>query len=168
MRKGHTLPLSAAVLAVVLMSGCADEQGGNGEKEWEPDDALRRAEQALKAAADDDTEADLVDSGTAYVGSGLKKSFRASGDKPYRFELTCDTDDSGDLTLTLSRGTDEQAYGIGCGDRKADHFNLPPDKPFTTHVKADPDGTGLIAWRLTTIAPGDVDGCEDDVDGCEG
>ncbi|MGB8945902.1 MAG: hypothetical protein WCD21_37565 [Streptomyces sp.] len=187
MRIRHTLPLSAAVLAV-LMSGCADEQGGSGPKEsaaastqpskpsassggtrrpWEPDDALRRAEQALKSAADDGTEAELVDSGTAYLGSGLKKSFRASGDTPYRFEITCDTDETEELTLTLSRGADEQAYGVGCGDREADHFNLPVGKPFTAHVEAEQNGTGLIAWRLTTIASGDVDGCDDDVDGCE-
>ncbi|CAM5259434.1 hypothetical protein SALBM135S_02535 [Streptomyces alboniger] len=187
MRIRHTLPLSAAVLAV-LMSGCADEQGGSSPKEsaaastqpskpsassggtgrpWEPDDALRRAEQALKAAADDGTEAELVDSGTAYLGSGLKKSFRASGDKPYRLEITCDTDGAEELTLTLSRGANEQAYGVGCGDREADHFNLPAGKPFTAHVESEQNGTGLIAWRLTTIAPGDVDGCDDDVDGCE-
>ncbi|MFF1692053.1 hypothetical protein ACFVXC_00225 [Streptomyces sp. NPDC058257] len=184
MRIRHTLPLSAAVLAV-LMSGCADEQGGSGSKEgaaastqpsvssggagrpWEPDDALRRAEQALKAAADDGREAELVDSGTAYLGSGLKKSFRASDDKPYRFEITCDTDGAEELALTLARGSDEQAYGVGCGDREADHFNLPAGKPFTAHVKAERAGMGLIAWRLTTVAPGDVNGCDDDVDGCE-
>ncbi|MGW6022497.1 hypothetical protein [Streptomyces sp. NPDC055099] len=188
MRIRHTLPLFAAVMAV-LVSGCADEQGGSSPKgsadvsaqpskpsassgdagrPWEPDDALRRAERALKSAADDGTEAELVDSGTAYLGSGLAKSFRTSGDKSYRFEITCDTDGAEELTLTLARGADEQAYGVGCGDREADHFNLPTGKPFTAHVESERAGTGLIAWRLTTIAPGDVEGCDDDIDGCEG
>ncbi|MEU1128380.1 hypothetical protein ABZ383_00695 [Streptomyces sp. NPDC005900] len=128
---------------------------------------MQRAERALDAAADDGTNPEVVDSGTAYVGSGLDKSFPASGEKPYRLDITCDTDKVEELTLTLSRGEEEQAYGLGCGDRQADQFNLPAGKPFAAHVDPDHHGTGLIAWRLHTVAPGDVDGCDDDIDGCE-
>ncbi|MET9551113.1 hypothetical protein ABZY36_38420 [Streptomyces sp. NPDC006627] len=128
---------------------------------------MQRAERALDAAADDGTEPEVVGSGTAYVGSGLDKSFPASGEKPYRLDITCDTDQVEELTLTLSRGKEEQAYAVGCGDREADQFNLPADKPFTARVDRDTHGTGLIAWRLHTVAPGDMDGCDDDIDGCE-
>lgn len=191
MRIRHALPLFVAALAV-LMSGCTDgrsEDGGSGNRPsesagassrpskpsapsgstrpWEPDDALQRAERALDAAADDGPEPEVVDSGTAYVGSGLDKSFPASGEKPYRLDITCDTDKVEELTLTLSRGKEEQAYAVGCGDREADQFNLPADKPFKARVDPDTHGTGLIAWRLHTVAPGDVDGCDDDIDGCE-
>ncbi|MEV7195055.1 hypothetical protein AB0N81_25095 [Streptomyces sp. NPDC093510] len=136
---------------------------------WEPDDALQRAERALDAAADDGTEAELFDSGTAYVGSGLDNAFPASGVDPYRFEITCDTDDEvEELTLTLSRGGEEQAYGVECGDSEADQFNVPSGKPFKAWVGPEKAGTGLIAWRLNTVAEGDVSGCDDDIDGCEG
>ncbi|MGW1836114.1 hypothetical protein [Streptomyces sp. BBFR2] len=191
MRLPHTRPLSAAVLTAlaVLLSGCADgrtDGGGSGSgpressgpasepsasaggaRAWEPDDALRRAQRALDAAADDGTEAEVADSGTAYIGSGLDKSFPANAGRPYRFEITCDTDGAGELTLTLSRGEEEQPYGVECQDREADHFNLPAGKPFTARVAPDQHGTGLLAWRLSAIAPGDVDGCDDDIDGCE-
>ncbi|MFF9482873.1 hypothetical protein [Streptomyces sp. NPDC014733] len=191
MRIRHAVPLSVAALAI-LMSGCADGQGGDGggdgkpsesadassqtsqppapsggARPWEPDDALRRAERALDAAADDGTKPGPVDAGTAYIGSGWNKSFPASDKKPYRLEITCDTDGVEELTLTLSRGEEEQPYGVECGDREADHYNLPAGKPFKAYVAPDKHGTGLIAWRLNTVAPGDVDGCDDDIDGCE-
>lgn len=37
-------------------------------------------------------------------------------------------------------------------------------------VSFDPveDGTGLILWRLDTIAQDAVEGCDDDIDGCDG
>ncbi|MEU3709812.1 hypothetical protein [Streptomyces catenulae] len=189
MRIRHALPLSVAALAV-LMSGCAEGRHGGGGNEpseradassrtsrpsasagdtrpWEPDDASRRAERALDAAADDGTEPEPVDSGTAYLGSGLDKSFPASGKQPYRFEITCDTDGVAELTLTLSRGEEEQPYGVECGDLEADRFDLPAGKPFKAHIAPDEHGMGLISWRLSAVAPGDVDGCDDDIDGCE-
>ncbi|MEU5000211.1 hypothetical protein [Streptomyces sp. NPDC021622] len=196
MRIHHVLPLCAVVTAAsFLVVGCADgrgDGGGPGEKSasprssesssessaasptpsgddrtWEPDDALRRADRALDAYADDGTDAELVDSGTAYVGSGLDKTFKAPGDRAYRLDITCDTAGVDELTLTLSRDGAEQAYGVGCGDREADQFNIPPGTPFKARVDPVKDGTGLISWRLNSIAPGDVDGCDDDIDGCE-
>ncbi|QUI29759.1 hypothetical protein H9W91_01925 [Streptomyces alfalfae] len=129
---------------------------------------MQRAERALKAAADDGTEPDLLDSGTACIGSGLDTSFSGNGDKPYRLDITCDTDSVEELTLTLSRGgEEEQSYGVGCGDRDADQFNLPADKPFTARVDPDRHGTGLIAWHLNAVDPGDVEGCDDDIDACD-
>ncbi|WP_055570074.1 hypothetical protein [Streptomyces atriruber] len=182
--------LSAAALSVAaltLVSGCGGGGGSDAPasskpkpsasassepsgrtRPWEPDDAQRRADRALDAAAEDDgTEAEFVDSGTAYVGSGLDKSFPAADGDPYRFEITCDTDEAEELTLTLSRGKEEQAYGVGCGDREADQFNIPAGKPFKARVAPEKDGTGLISWRLNKVDPADVAGCDDDIDGCE-
>lgn len=188
----HVLSASATALAVLMLtSGCAGGGSGGGAdssappkpkktssgepspssggaRPWEPDDALQRAERALDAAADDGTEAEFVDSGTAYVGSGLDRSFPAGGADPYRFEITCDADEAEELTLTLSRAGEEQAYGVECGDSEADQFNLPAGKPFKARVDPEKAGAGVIAWRLNTIAEGDVSGCDDDIDGCEG
>ncbi|MFJ2771436.1 hypothetical protein [Streptomyces sp. NPDC087300] len=176
--------LSAAALMLVSGCGAGGDGAGSGEasasakpeasgasgktRPWEPDDAQRRADRALDAAAEDDgTEAEFVDAGTAYVGSGLDKSFPAGGKNPYRFEITCDTDEAEELTLTLSRAGEEQAYGVGCGDREADQFNVPAGKPFKARVAPEKDGTGLISWRLNQVDPADVAGCDDDINGCE-
>ncbi|MEU5582338.1 hypothetical protein ABZ791_32580 [Streptomyces huasconensis] len=144
----------------------ADTPSGNG-RSWEPDDALQRAQRALDAYADDGTHPKLVDSDTSYIASGADKTYEAPGDRPYRLDLTCDTRGVDELTLTLSRGEDEQAYGIGCGDPEADQFNIPSGTSFKISVDPVKDGTGLVLWRLSTIAPDDVEGCDDDITACE-
>ncbi|WP_329612357.1 hypothetical protein OG244_02785 [Streptomyces brevispora] len=179
--------LPSYVAAIGLLAGCAeankepngatgrssapaDRQSkppGDGSRAWEPDDAMQRAERALKAASDSDARPELVDTASAFVTSGVDKKHTAHGDRPYLLSITCDTDGIGELTLTLSRGDQEQAYGIECGDREADQFNIPAGKPFTARVDPVRNGTGLILWRLDTIARDAVDGCDDDIDGCD-
>ncbi|MEW9519139.1 hypothetical protein [Streptomyces tubercidicus] len=177
-RLRHLVPLGAA--AAFLLSGCADqakketpEQGAqktsapDSGRPWEPDDAMQRAERALDAYDDDGSEPRRADSGSAHIASGVHKTFRAPGKRWYRLDITCDTRGVAELTLTLTRGDAEQIYGIGCGDREADQFNIPPGAPFTARVNAVRNGTGLVLWRLNTVSPGDVDGCDDDIDGCD-
>ncbi len=178
--------LPFCVAAIALLAGCAEagkETNGaadrssapvegqskppaDGSRAWEPDDAMQRAERALESASDSDARPELVDTASAFVASGMDKKHHTSGDRPYLFSVTCDTDGISELTLTLSRGDQEQAYGIECGDREADRFNIPAGKPFTARVDPVRNGTGLILWRLDTIARDAVEGCDDDVDGC--
>ncbi|MFD8201187.1 hypothetical protein [Streptomyces sp. NPDC059701] len=54
-----------------------------------------------------------------------------------------------------------------CGDREADQLNIPAGEPFTTRGDPINDGTDLILWRRDTIALEAVEGCDDDIDGCE-
>ncbi|MFD9151758.1 hypothetical protein [Streptomyces diastaticus] len=185
MRIRHFLPI--CVVAIGLLTGCSkaseepsgatdrssapavqqSDPAGDGSRAWEPDDAMRRAERALKAASDSDARPELVDTASAFVASGMDKKHTAHGDRPYLLSITCDTDGIWELTLTLSRGDQEQAYGIECGDREADQFNIPTGEPFTAQVDPVKNGTGLILWRLDTIAPDAVEGCDDDIDGCD-
>ncbi|WP_406474833.1 hypothetical protein [Streptomyces platensis] len=188
-RPRHLVPLGAAL--AVLLSGCSGEaeEAPPGQvtasakapktsdapktsapdrgRTWEPDDALHRAERALDAQ-DDDSRPKRADSGSAFLADGVRRTFRAPGKRWYRLDLTCDTSGVRDVTLTLTRGSAEQAYGIDCGDPEADQFNIPPGAPFTARVDAVRSGTGLVLWRLNTVAPDEVDGCEDDIDGCGG
>ncbi|MFH8572445.1 hypothetical protein [Streptomyces sp. NPDC017993] len=190
MRLHHLLPLSA--IALLLLTGCADDaehgtpdQGASSVRPsktrqeqsasppdtgraWEPDDAMQRADRALDAYEGDGSHPELIDSGTAYITGGTHKKFQAPGKRWYRLDITCNTRGVDELTLTLSRGSDEQAYAIGCGDAEADQFNIPPGDTFIAHVDPVKDGTGLFKWRLNTVAEDNVDGCDDDIDGCDG
>ncbi|MFF1560728.1 hypothetical protein [Streptomyces sp. NPDC058279] len=98
---------------VAVASGCGQGSGDQGST-WEPDDGLQRAQRALDA---DDTETDVVESASAYVGSGLDRTFDTPGDKPYRFDIVCDSFDVSPLTLTVTRdgprGSWTSAAGTG-------------------------------------------------------
>ncbi|MFD9907756.1 hypothetical protein [Streptomyces sp. NPDC059063] len=181
-RLRHALPFCVA--AGVLLVGCAEGEKADAEEKkgarqeagprpaaraWEPDDALQRAARALDAYADDGTEPALVESAADFVADGMdSRTFKGAGNRPYRLDITCDTDGIGEVTLTLGRGDVEQPYGIGCGDREGDQFNIPAGEPFTVRVDPVKDGTGLVLWRLNTITPDEVDGCDDDINGCDG
>ncbi|PBC81553.1 hypothetical protein SAMN05428945_3908 [Streptomyces sp. 2224.1] len=189
-RLRHLVPLGAAL--AFLLSGCADgaEKESPGQatasakapataeeprtsapdrgRPWEPDDALQRAERALDAYDDDGSRPERAEAGSAHLASGVNKTFQAPGKRWYRLDITCDAAGVDELTLTLTRGSREQAYGIGCGDREADQFNIPPGAPFTARVETVRSVPGLVLWRLNTVAPGDVDGCADDIEGCGG
>jgi len=128
----------------------------------------QRAERALESASDADVRPELVDTAGAFIANGLAKTHKAPGDRPYLLSIACDADGVGELVLTLSRRGQEQAYGIECGDREADQFNIPAGAPFTVRVDPVEDGTGLILWRLDTVAQDAVEGCDDDIDGCDG
>ncbi|MFG2894994.1 hypothetical protein [Streptomyces sp. NPDC048248] len=116
----------------------------------------------------DGSDPKLIDSGTANIASGAHKEFQAPGKRWYRLDITCDTQGVKELTLTLARGSKEQAYGVGCGDSEADQFNIPPGSTFAAKVDPVKDGTGLVMWRLNTVTRDNVEGCDDDIDGCDG
>ncbi|WP_267715469.1 hypothetical protein [Streptomyces sp. CoH17] len=164
-------PNGAADQAPARPSAPAGRQGeppGDGSRDWEPDDAMQRAERALEAASDGDERPERVDTASAFVASGMDKKHQTSGDRPYLLRITCDTDGIEELTLALSRDGQEQSYGIECGDPEADQFTIPAGRPFTARVDPVEDGTGLILWRLDTVARDAVEGCDDDIDGCDG
>lgn len=189
-RPRHLVPLGAAM--TFLLSGCADEaenatpgqvtasatapktpqapktSAPDRGRPWEPDDAMQRAERALDAYDEDGSTAQRADSGSAFLADGVRRTFPATGKRWYRLDLTCDTSGVREATLTLTRGSAAQAYGIGCGDPEADQFHIPPGAPFTARVDAVRTGTGLVLWRLNTVTREDVDGCDDDIDGCGG
>ncbi|MFE9776437.1 hypothetical protein ACFYOV_33240 [Streptomyces sp. NPDC005931] len=105
----------------------------------------------MKSALDDGARPELVDSASPSVASGMDRTLKTPGTRPYTLTVTCDTDGIEELTLTLSRGEQEQAYGIECGDPQADQFNFPAGVPFTAQIDPVEDGIGLIFWRLDTI-----------------
>jgi hypothetical protein len=101
----------------------------------------------LDAYEGDGSDPELVDSGTSYITSGIHKKFPAPGKRWYRLDITCNTQGVDELTLTLSRGSGEQAYAIGCGDSEADQFNLPPGDTFTVHVDPVKRSSHLVSLR---------------------
>lgn len=186
MRVRHALAL--VLSAAALTSGCAEGTKDPSRTEhgtttppapattspapsWEgkedQEDAMRRATRALNAA---ETEgASRVDSGMAQLADGLDKTFTATGDRPYTFDIACQAPTSRTLTLSLARGEAETEWELDCGDREADQFNIPAGPPFTARIAGSgPDTDGLVLWRLNTIAPDAVEDCEDDIEGCEG
>jgi hypothetical protein len=57
---------------------------------------------------------------------------------------------------------------VTCGDREADQFDIPAGGRFTARVSAAGQHTeGLMLWRLSTVSSADVEGCPDDIHGCE-
>ncbi|MCG7523260.1 hypothetical protein MHW47_02165 [Streptomyces sp. OfavH-34-F] len=166
-RRARKVLLSAQALRSSATTTPRHHLTGDSARAWEPDDAMRRAERALGAASDSDARPELVDTASTFVASGMDRKHTAHGDRPYLLSITCDTYGIEELTLTLSRGDQEQAYGIGCGDREADRFSIPAGESFTAQVDPVENGTGLILWRLDTIARDAVEGCDDDIDGCD-
>lgn len=167
MRTQRTIPLLIA--AISLIAGCAESGDRAGRspgtaREWEPDDALQRAQRALKR---DKVDVALIDSGAHHVASGLDKTLDTPGNLPYRLDITCDSDDIRALVLTLARGGANHTWAVTCGKREAERFNIPFGKPIAAKISpAKDDATGLIAWRLVTLNPQWIKGCKDAVHGC--
>ncbi|NUV58769.1 hypothetical protein [Streptomyces sp. CAI-85] len=128
---------------------------------------MKRATRALNAVEPD--SAAREDAGTAPLADGLDRTFTADGDRPYTFDIACQAAAAPHtVVLTLARGDAESEWEVECGDREADQFNIPAGAPFTATVApAKPGVDGLVLWRLNTVAPEDVEDCEDDVAGCE-
>ncbi len=127
---------------------------------------MRRATRALNAVEPDG--ASRVDEGMERLEQGLTKTFAAKGGRPYTFDVACRTPTAPSIALTLQRGGSESEYEVECGDRAADQFNIPAGAPFTVRITPAQRGTdGIILWRLNTIAPADVDDCNDDIQGCQ-
>lgn len=179
MRARHTLALAFAL--ATLTAGCTQETSepkevGNGgtpsvsqpptwEGKGDEEAAMKRATRALNAVEPEG--ASREDSGTATLAHGLDTSFMAKGDRPYTFDIACQAAAPHTVALTLARGDAESEWEVDCGDREADQFNIPAGAPFAATVTpAKRDTDGLILWRLNTIAPEDVQDCEDDITEC--
>ncbi|MEU9003845.1 hypothetical protein [Streptomyces sp. NPDC048551] len=160
-------PLMALAIAAAL-AGCT-----SGESppyvpgtEWEPDDALQSAQAILK---DDDTPTRLVESGASHVASGLRETLETSGDKSYRFDIVCDSDEVSKVTLLVTRGTSKRQFDVACKGTDAVRVNFPAGTPVTVTVapatgKTEPQG--LLVWNLKTLERADVHGCANDIEGC--
>ncbi|MFE9118850.1 hypothetical protein [Streptomyces sp. NPDC007172] len=167
----RTRPALALLLAAAALSGCTSAGSGSGSptdgttaREWEPDDALQRADRALDA---DDNTLTVIDRGAPHVASGMNATFEAPGSKPYRLDITCDSYEVGHLTLELTRGRSKHTQELPCGAREAQRLNIPAGPPVTAAITpAETGTTGLIAWRYLSLDQRQVEGCEDALAHC--
>ncbi|MFI1285229.1 hypothetical protein ACH4U5_31505 [Streptomyces sp. NPDC020858] len=163
------IPKLLVLLAVVTaLAGCTGQGGDPApQAEWEPDDALQRAQAALK---DDPASAQRVRFGSPHVGSGLNEKLETSGNKPYRLDLVCDSTDVGQVTVSLTREASKKEFELTCGGtaRKIPvRINFPAGPPVTMTVAPAPgDPMGLIVWELKALDPANVQGCADEIVGC--
>ncbi|MFF3333835.1 hypothetical protein ACFYWX_30525 [Streptomyces sp. NPDC002888] len=181
MRARHTLAVVLTLAA--LTAGCTEQtrepkeaqdggtpsvsQPSTWEGKADEEDAMERATRALNAVEPEG--ASREDSGMAALAQGLDRTFKAKGDRPYTFDIACQAAAPHTLALTLTRGDAESEWDVECGDREADQFNIPAGAPFTaTIAPAKRDTDGLVLWRLNTVAPEDVQDCEDDITECGG
>ncbi|MEU6590553.1 hypothetical protein ABZ923_15255 [Streptomyces sp. NPDC046881] len=187
MRARQSLALVLIVAATALTGGCAEQENRETTTapgptassaptsttpapSWEGkaprEDAMRRATRALNAVETDG--ASRVDEGMEDLARGLDKTFTPKGNRPHTFDIACQAPADHTLTLTLAGAGAESEWEVTCGDREADRFNIPAGSRFTARIPAaDRHTQGLVQWRLSTIAPADVEGCKDDIGGCE-
>ncbi|MFI1152563.1 hypothetical protein [Streptomyces sp. NPDC020817] len=164
MRITRALAISLATAA--LATACTQGEGSRA-REWEPDDALQRAQRALDA---DDADTTQVAEASSYVASGIDKTLDTPGDKPYRFDIACDTDGVPTVTVTVTRGAAKRPLEVSCGNRQALRVNVPAGQAFTVKIPPidkEPVPSGVIVWNLNTLEPHDVHGCPDDIQGCK-
>ncbi|MFF4457879.1 hypothetical protein [Streptomyces goshikiensis] len=157
----------AVLLATAaLATACAPDDGSRA-REWEPDDALQRAQRALDA---DDADTTQVAEASSYVASGIDRTLDTPGDKPYRFDIACDTDGVSAVTLTVTRGEVKRLLEVRCGDRQALRVNVPAGPAVAVKIPPidkEPIPSGVIVWNLNSLEPHDVHGCPDDIQGCK-
>jgi hypothetical protein len=178
MRTRTGLALAFVVSAMALTGACTEQE--NQERpasanatptpSWEgkedQEDAMRRATRALNAVESDG--ASRVDAGMENLAQGLDKTLEAKGGRPYTFGIACQAPTHRTVTLRLARGDADSEWEVTCGDREADRFDIPAGGRFTARIApAGEDTDGLVLWRLDTVSPDDVDGCGDDIEGCE-
>ncbi|MBN0044866.1 hypothetical protein JS756_12260 [Streptomyces actuosus] len=189
MRPGLALAVVASVTA--LAGACAEQRDIEGTPpapgrndpsgptaspmpgstaSWEgkedQEEAMQRATRALNAVEPDG--ASRVDEGMENLTQGLAKTFEVKGTAPYTFGIACQAPTDRTVTLTLSRGTANSEWEVTCGDREADRFDIPAGGRFTAGIAPTAQNAdGLVLWRLDTVAADDVDGCDDDIQGCE-
>ncbi|MFD3872260.1 hypothetical protein [Streptomyces sp. NPDC058623] len=157
----------AVLLATAALAAACTQDGGSRAGEWEPDDALQRVQRALDA---DDTDTTLIAEASKFVVSGIDQTLDTPGEKPYRFDMVCDSNSVPTITLTLTRGETTRTFEVRCGGSQAVRLNVPAGQPFVAKVPSidtDPPPSGVIVWNLSTLAPPDVQGCPDDIQGCE-
>ncbi|MFE5806612.1 hypothetical protein [Streptomyces sp. NPDC056491] len=153
--------------AATVLAGCTGQEDPAYEAVWEPDDALQRAQAALKG---DDASARRVRFGAPHVGSGMNERLETSGDNPYRLDVVCDSADVQRVTVVLTREASKKQVEVTCAGTAGKHparLNFPAGPPVTVTVAAAPsDAMGLIVWELKTIDPANVQGCADEIMGC--
>ncbi|MEV6956039.1 hypothetical protein [Streptomyces sp. NPDC051183] len=159
------LSLVLVLVAAALVTGCGEKASPSG---WQPDDALQRADEALEK---DDVAPTVKVRGTGFLAGGLDKTLETAGESPFRFDITCDSEESSQVKLTISREGDprSRSVDVSCAG-EVTRLNVPAGEPLVVHVEpAAKEGSapaGVIAWQLGTIAPKGVKGCADDVKGC--
>ncbi|MFF3015654.1 hypothetical protein [Streptomyces sp. NPDC057939] len=163
------IPRALAVLltAAALATSCTQD-GGSDTGWWEPDDALQRVQRAFDT---DDVDTTLIAEASKYVASGVDQILDTPGDKPYRFDIACDTEGVSTIALTLLRDGTSRTFEVRCGNRQFVRVNVPAGRPVTAKVppiETDSPPSGIIVWNLSTLAPPDVHGCPDDIQGCTG
>ncbi|MEU3407642.1 hypothetical protein ABZ766_27360 [Streptomyces sp. NPDC006670] len=164
MRISRTLTVLFAIAA--LATACTHDEGSRA-RQWEPDDALQRAQRALDA---DDADTTQIAEASVYLASGIDRTLDTPGNKPYRFDIACDTDGVSTVNLSVTRGANERHFEVRCGNRQTLRLNLPAGPAFTVRIPRidkEPIPSGVIVWNLNSLEPNDVRGCPDDIKGCK-
>ncbi|GLW04633.1 hypothetical protein [Streptomyces lavendulae] len=120
--------------------------------------------------ADDEDTAKITEA-SSNVASGMDRTLDTTGDKPYRFDVVCDTDGVSTVTLTVTRGEAKRPFGVRCGDRQALCVNVPAGPAFAVTmppIDKEPLASGVTFWNLISLEPHRVHGCcLDDSQGCK-
>ncbi|MFG2622679.1 hypothetical protein ACGFXC_34205 [Streptomyces sp. NPDC048507] len=166
MRIRHSLALILACAA--LVTGCGEKAAPRG---WEPDDALQRADELLGKGTGNGR---VTMRGTAFLAAGLAKDLETGGERPYRFDIACDSEESPRVTLVLSRegGAGDRTFDVSCTAGEVTRLNLPAGAAVSAHVEPAPQDdsppAGVLSWQLLTLEPQEVQGCADVLTGCAG
>ncbi|MET9609942.1 hypothetical protein ABZZ17_33560 [Streptomyces sp. NPDC006512] len=166
MRIRHSLVLILA--AATLVTGCGEKATPQG---WEPDDALQRADETLEKNAG---EGRVTMRGTGFLAAGLNKDLETGGERPYRFDIACDSEEVPRVSLVVSRdgGSGDRSFDVPCTAGEVTRLNFPAGNALTAHIepapKEDSPPAGVISWQLLTLDPKSVEGCADDLSGCAG
>ncbi|MEU8434020.1 hypothetical protein AB0F18_14055 [Streptomyces sp. NPDC029216] len=172
MRIRHSLVLVLVLAAATaLVTGCG---GGPAPepKGWEPDDALQRADEVL--GKDVPAGARVTMRGTGFLKAGMDKSLETGGERPYRFDIACDSEESSRVTLVLSRegGDGDRSFDVSCTAGEVTRLNFPAGAALTAHIDPAPQDdsppAGVVSWQLLTVDPETVQGCADALAGCPG
>ncbi|MEV7725036.1 hypothetical protein AB0P15_09930 [Streptomyces sp. NPDC087917] len=167
MRIRHSLALLLA--AATLLTGCGEKGEPRG---WEPDDALQRADKSL--GEDTGNGGRVTQRGTGFLASGLNKTLETGGESQYRFDIACDSEESPRVSLVLSRdgGAGDRSFDVACTAGEVTRINFPAGGALTARVeppaKDDSPPLGVLSWQLLTLDPKSVQGCTDQLSGCQG
>ncbi|MFJ8162840.1 hypothetical protein ACIRBY_18205 [Streptomyces sp. NPDC096136] len=172
MRIRHSLVLVLALAAAsALVTGC----GGSAAPEpkgWEPDDALQRADELLGKGVSDGARVTMR--GTGFLKAGMEKTLETGGERPYRFDIACDSEESSRVTLVLSRegGSGDRSFDVSCTAGEVTRLNLPAGSALNAHIdpapQEDSPPAGVVSWQLVAVDPSTVQGCADALAGCPG
>lgn len=170
MRIRHALVLVLAATSA-LVTACGGSPAAE-PKGWEPDDALQRADESL--GKDLTAGARVTARGTGFLKAGMEKSLETGGERPYRFDIACDSEESSRVTLVLSRegGATDRTFDVSCTAGEVTRLNLPAGSAVNAHIDPAPQDdsppAGVVSWQLLTLDPAKVQGCADALAGCPG